>query len=140
MKLNLAIPKFIRFAIVGVVNTVIDLSILNILILIFGLSQPFLFPFYKGFSFICAFLNSYFMNKNFTFRSKENKKYTFYIFCFFSFVGFLMNVIFSSLLFFTLISSHIFLNTHIIATFSGIFGTIVGLIINYLSYNNLVFK
>ena len=74
MKFNLVIPKFIRFAIVGVINTIIDLGLLNILISIFGLAQPFLFSFYKGISFIiCALLNSYFMNKRFTFKVKENK-------------------------------------------------------------------
>lgn len=140
MKFNLVIPKFIRFAIVGVINTIIDLGLLNILISIFGLAQPFLFSFYKGISFICALLNSYFMNKRFTFKVKENKKYTFHLFIFFSLVGFIINVVSSSLLFYILSANQISLNTYIIATLSGIFGTILGFLINYINYNYFVFK
>lgn len=140
MKFNLVIPKFIRFVVVGIINTSIDLGLLNILIAIFGVSQPFLFSFYKAISFIFALLNSYFMNKSFTFKIEENKRQTFYLFIFFSLIGLMVNVVSSSLLFYFLSSSHISFNTHIVATFSGIFGAILGLLINYINYNYFVFK
>lgn len=140
MLLNIKIPRLVRFAIVGTINTVVDLGVLNILIYIFGLTQPYIFPLYKGISFTCAFMNSYFMNKNFTFKDRKKRKYNFYSFTFFSLISLLINVLSSSFLFYLLSSNYIFLNTHPIATLSGIFGAILGLFINYLSYNYLVFK
>jgi len=140
MIFNFKIPKFIRFALVGVVNTLIDLGVLNLLIFIFGVVQPLSFSFFKGISFVCALVNSYFMNKNFTFESKENSSKTFSLFVFYSLVGFVVNVASSSMMFSFLISSQIHLNTHLLATISGIFGTALGLSVNYISYNFLVFK
>lgn len=133
-------PKIIRFAAVGVANTVIDLGILNILIFIFGLTQPFLFSFYKSTSFICALLNSYFMNKSFTFGIKESKQKTFYLFVFFSLIGFMVNVTSSSFVFYALSSLGKDYAVHFLATISGIAGTVLGLSINYLSYKYIVFK
>lgn len=132
-------PRFVRFMVVGVVNTAIDLGVLNILIVIFGLTQPFLFSFYKSISFICALLNSYFMNKSFTFGIKENKQKTFYLFILFSLIGFMVNVTSSSLVFYALSLSKYY-SVHLLATISGIAGTILGLFINYLSYKYIVFK
>jgi putative flippase GtrA len=140
MKFNFKIPKFIRFALVGVVNTLIDLGILNLLIFIFGVVQPLSFSIFKGISFVCALVNSYFMNKNFTFESKENSPKTFSLFVFYSLIGFLVNVASSSFMFSFLEGSQLDLNTHILATISGIFGTVLGLAVNYISYNFLVFK
>lgn len=133
-------PKFVRFVVVGIVNTAIDLGVLNILIVIFGLAQPSLFSFYKSASFICALINSYFMNKSFTFGIKENKQKTFYLFIFFSLIGFMVNVTSSSLVFYALSSLSKDYSVHFLATISGIAGTVLGLSINYLSYKYIVFK
>lgn len=137
MKL-LSLPKFIRFAIVGVINTAVDLGILNILIGIFGLTQHFSFSLHKSVSFVCALLNSYFMNKSFTFEMKENSKKTFYLFVFYSLIGFVVNVASSSFIFYLLSVGQI--NTHIVASVSGLVGTAFGLLVNYICYNFLVFK
>src|SRR4051812_2640671 len=96
------IPKFIRFGMVGTANTVIDLSILYVLIALFGTK---LFPFYKGISFMCALLNSYFMNKRYTFQFKKEQSRTFLPFIFFSLVAFIINIASASMLFYAL-SSH----------------------------------
>lgn len=140
MKSNLVIPKFIRFLIVGIANTAIDLGLLNILIAVFGLAQPFLFSLYKGVSFFCALLNSYYLNKNFTFKFRENRKRTFPLFILFSLTAFLVNVISASLLFHLLSSGQFSASPHLVATASGLFGAILGLFVNYSSYNYLVFK
>jgi putative flippase GtrA len=140
MKFNIKFPKFIRFALVGVVNTFIDLGFLNMLIFVFGLGHPYLFSVYKGFSFVCALINSYFMNRSFTFESKENSKKTFYLFVFYSLIGFVVNVASSSLVFYILSSQYIAINAHVSATLSGLIGTVLGLLVNYICYNFLVFK
>src|SRR4051812_9757892 len=36
--------RFFKFALVGALNTAIDLGILNLLIVLFGQKQPYLFP------------------------------------------------------------------------------------------------
>lgn len=61
-----------RFCIVGVINTVVDIVVLNGLILITGTghSGP-LFTAYKTISFIAALLNSYYMNARWTFAADD---------------------------------------------------------------------
>lgn len=140
MLFNLRYSKFVRFVFVGVVNTLIDLGVLNLLVFLFGVTSPLSFSFYKSVSFVCALVNSYFLNKNFTFQFKENNMRTFYSFVLFSLVGFSVNVIFSGLSFSIISTYQIFSDLHVIATVSAIVGTILGFIINYVSYNYLVFK
>jgi putative flippase GtrA len=134
------ISRFARFAIVGGVNTAVDLGVLNLLIALFGVANPFIFSIYKGISFVCAVVNSYFMNKYFTFGHRQNSRKIFYVFVFFSLIGFVINVTISSVVFYVLgFYSHIF-SDHIIATISGIIGNIFGLAINYINYSYFVFK
>lgn len=57
-----------RFVIVGVVNTAVDIVVLNLLILIAGTGHTGpLFTVFKTISFIAALLNSYWMNSKWTF-------------------------------------------------------------------------
>jgi len=65
------IYQFIRFVFVGGINTVLDLAVLNLLVYVFAVTNPFIFSVCKGISFIVAVTNSYFMNKYFTFAKKE---------------------------------------------------------------------
>lgn len=62
-----------RFCIVGVVNTAVDIVVLNLLIFIAGTghSGP-LFTVFKTISFVAALLNSYWMNSKWTFAEESN--------------------------------------------------------------------
>ncbi len=67
-----------KFAVVGVINTVIDVAILNFLVLIIGFrAQIQILGIYflvaNFISVTIAMINSYFMNKYWTFQSKEKK-------------------------------------------------------------------
>ena len=66
-----------RFCIVGVVNTVIDIVVLNLLILVTGTghSGP-LFTAFKTISFGAALLNSFFMNSRWTFACESASRPT----------------------------------------------------------------
>jgi putative flippase GtrA len=57
-----------RFCVVGVVNTAVDIVVLNLLILIAGTGHTGpLFTVFKTVSFFAALLNSYWMNSKWTF-------------------------------------------------------------------------
>lgn len=61
-----------RFCIVGVINTAVDIVVLNGLIFLTGTGHTGpLFTFYKTISFAAALLNSYYMNSKWTFAGGD---------------------------------------------------------------------
>jgi putative flippase GtrA len=66
--------QFSKFVIVGIINTGIDFAILNLLIFTTGKSSGIYYPIFKSISFTAAVINSYFMNKYWTFASHGNAK------------------------------------------------------------------
>ncbi|MBI1888996.1 MAG: GtrA family protein [Candidatus Spechtbacteria bacterium] len=67
------LPQFYKFVLVGMLNTLLDLSVLNALIVMSGISQGWHFSVFKGVSFAAAVVHSYFWNKFWTFGKKENR-------------------------------------------------------------------
>lgn len=64
-----------RFVIVGVINTVVDLGVLNILIQVTHTGERGLpFMLVKTTSFMVAVMNSYFLNRSWTFRATGRQK------------------------------------------------------------------
>ena len=63
--------QFYKFVLVGVMNTLFDLSILNGLIVFTGIAAGWHFSLFKGISFGIVVINSYFWNKFWTFKKKE---------------------------------------------------------------------
>jgi putative flippase GtrA len=134
------IYRFIRFGIVGGINTLLDLIVLNSLVYILSVTNPFVFSICKGISFFLALINSYFMNKYFTFAKKESKKNDFYKFIFFSLIGFIVNILASSFSFYLLTSYSNIFSVYVIVTLSGIIGALFSLTVNYFSYSYFIFK
>ena len=66
--------QFGKFAETGVLNTLIDMGILNGLIWLTGITSGGLMALFNVFSFSCATVNSYFWNKFWTFEDKEKVK------------------------------------------------------------------
>lgn len=69
--------QFYKFALVGVLNTLLDLAVLNALIALSSIVAGWEFSAFKGLSFAIAVTNSYFWNKFWTFAhagSKEKKQ------------------------------------------------------------------
>ncbi|MBV9073955.1 MAG: GtrA family protein [Acidobacteria bacterium] len=63
-----------RFGVVGVLNTVVDLAVLNLLIFTTGTGTTgLMYAVYKTVAFVCAVLNSYLMNRAWTFQSVPSK-------------------------------------------------------------------
>src|SRR3989338_10168961 len=81
-----------RFAIVGVLNTIVDFAIFNLLISYVGVAEGILADVFKGISFVVAVVNSYYWNKYWTFQVKEKVKSEVLEFLMISLVGFALNV------------------------------------------------
>jgi putative flippase GtrA len=147
-----------RFIIVGIINTAIDLAVLNLLIAISHKGQSgFYYSFFKGVSFLVAVTNSYFMNKNWTFaaagkasnnavhnisRAAQAKKSKIGIeraeFLLISIVGFFVNDLAAS--FFVNTGSPQASLQKIWPTVAALLATAFGLVWNYIGYKYLVFK
>jgi len=60
-----------KYLIVGVLNTLVDFGVLNLLIYLTNIAAGFGFSVFKAISFIVAVINSFFWNKYWTFENKE---------------------------------------------------------------------
>lgn len=68
------IRQIIRFGVVGVINTVVDLAVLNVLIALTHTGRTgAMFAVYKTIAFAAAVLNSYLMNRSWTFERATHK-------------------------------------------------------------------
>jgi putative flippase GtrA len=66
--------QILRFGAVGAINTVVDLSVLNVLIVFTHTGRAgAMFALFKSIAFGCAVLNSYLMNRSWTFARIEQK-------------------------------------------------------------------
>lgn len=88
-----------RFALVGALNTFVDLGVLNLLILFSGISSGVLYSVFKGIAFLLATVNSYYWNKYWTFgkTKKSPGAREFSKFLVTVFIGFGLNVGIASL-------------------------------------------
>ena len=132
--------QFGKFAAVGALNTLIDLGLLNLLILLTGISAGIYFSVFKAFSFLIAITNSYFWNKFWTFQSKQPLNVREYVrFLFFTVIGFLINVSVASFL--VSVVGPLFGTTPIQwANVGALAATLVTLMWNFLAYRYVVFK
>jgi putative flippase GtrA len=62
--------KVVRFGVVGVANTMIDFAVLNLLLALFGVTRGWPLVLCNAAAFLGASLNSYFLNKKWTFAQK----------------------------------------------------------------------
>src|SRR5688500_904179 len=69
---NQVIDQILRFGIVGVLNTAVDLGVLNTLIFLNPSGRAgWLYAVFKTIAFLVAVTNSYLLNRRFTFRSEK---------------------------------------------------------------------
>ena len=60
-----------KFLLVGALNTLIDLGVLNFLMWISGIYTGIFYSIFKAISFLIATINSYLWNKHWTFEKRE---------------------------------------------------------------------
>lgn len=130
--------QFIIFSFIGIINTIVDLFVLNILILIFNNSLLWQFPIFKGISFIFACSLSYLLNSYFTFKDKNLNLFKYFKFITASLSGVFINILFSTIFFLYL--KDINYSTIIKSTVSAIVGSIVSFIWNYFIYKKFIFN
>lgn len=146
--LKKTIKQFIKFALIGVLNTLVDLVVLNIETLITGIKDGPGFAVQKGVSFLVAVTGSYFFNKYWAFQdtSKKQQGKKFSQFLAISVIGMLINVTTA-----TITATYIkpvvnewlqlaFLTDQIWVNIAALTGTAVGLIWNFIGYKLIVFK
>ena len=84
--------QLFRFGTVGIANTLIDFAVLNALVILFAHPTGSLLLVCNAVSFICASLNSYFANRNWTFAGNHDASAgEFGIFLVISLIGLLLN-------------------------------------------------
>ena len=132
--------EFVKFFLVGVLNTFLDLGILNFLVLISGFTSGFYYSFFKSISFLIAASNSYFWNKVWVFESKEkNVKKESAKFLLVSIGGLIINVGIASLI---VAFGKNFLNIplRILGNFGAIGAVFGSMFWNFFGYKFFVFK
>ncbi len=87
--------QFGKFIVVGGLNTFLDLGVLNLLIILTGITAGYGFSIFKATSFIVSVINSFFWNKLWTFNAQKGNFLTFFLV---NLGGFLINVGVASLL------------------------------------------
>lgn len=135
------INQIVKFAIVGVVNTVVDLYVLNVLIGATNSGRSgWLYALFQGIAFIAALINSYYMNKYWTFSGQgtSNRAIEVSEFTIISIIGFLLNVGSASLV--ATFVPPIIVSAALWPSAAALVGTAVGLVWNFLGYKFVVFE
>lgn len=137
------IPVFLqvaKFAAVGGLNTLLDLGVLNVLILISGVATGYWYPMFKGISFVIANINSYFWNKHWTFGVSDSANIKeFSQFLTVSIIGFGINVSIASLIV-NIIGAPENISPERWANIGALSATIISLVWNFIGYKFFVFK
>ena len=133
-----------KFILVGGLNTLVDLGVLNLLIWFSGINAGWFYSAFKGISFVVAVVNSYFWNKFWTFRKTENQDDKieggeFIKFFFVSAVGFVINVGSASFIV-NFIGPLAGFSQNLWANIGALLAGFIGLAWNFLGYKFIVFK
>jgi len=139
-----------RFLLVGGSNTLVDITILNVLTAATQQYAGVWFPMFKGISFLVAVVNSYFWNKYWTFAEQKNGKQNtnqalgqkgkeFAQFVVVSGIGFLLNVATATVVV-NVIGPQFDISEKAWGTMGALAGTLVVLTWNFLGYKFIVFR
>ncbi|MBF0538458.1 MAG: GtrA family protein [Nitrospirae bacterium] len=135
-----------RFAIIGVLNTLVDLVVLNAETLLTGVRHGLPFALQKGASFMVAVFFSYYFNKRWTFEDRSTgegrKKLAQFIVV--SAIGMALNVTVATLAVTLakspLVANYINIHAQVMVNIAALCGTASGLLWNFIGYKVWVFK
>lgn len=132
--------QFGKFAAVGVLNTMVDLGILNLEIVIFGTPAAWPYRIFKTISFLAATTNSFLWNKFWTFNSSEpanpSQTVKFYLV---AVGGFLLNVGIASYVF-SGVARPLSVSPNLWANIGAIAGYASAFLWDFFGYKYFVFK
>ncbi len=130
-----------RFIVIGILNTLVDFAVLNLLLYIFSFVGLKFYPIFKSISFILAVMNSYYFNKYWVFLS--HSKPTFHEsskFFIVNITGLFLNLGASSLGILFTLSLFPDISRLLVANIGAFCGTATVAVMNFLSYKHLVFR
>lgn len=134
-------PQVIRFGVVGLGNTLVDLAFLNLALFALGGTErhPFIFPLAATLSFIVATLNSFYWNHVWTFRAHGNQtRMVLPRFYAVTVTGFLINVGLSTFLVWW--APLVFIAPTLWANIAKVIAAGVSMIVNFAGYKGIVFR
>lgn len=139
------VKQFSKFIIVGGVNTGIDFAVLNVLIYLTGITKGWELFVLNSISFSVAVVNSYYMNKRWTFKEAaagivdKNAAVQFSQFFIVSVIGITINgLILTSVT--TLVTAPFGMSEQLWANFAKLVATGISLVWNFIGYKLFVFK
>ena len=137
---NLAVVlrQAVKFVLVGGLNTLIDLGILYLLMKITGIEKGLGWSIFKGVSFTAAVINSYILNKFWTFKATGSFGKFFII----SLIGFAINVGVASLVVNVIGNPFVYsgISDKLWAIAGSIIATFCTMAWNFIGYKFIVFK
>lgn len=129
--------RFAKFSIIGSLNFLVDIIILNSLSYITGFNKGFFAAVFSAISFLIANINSYYFNRKWTFKdNSENSRYK--VFLTVSIIGVFINVI--VVYGFTEYLSQPYFSDTVWMNISKIIATGLVVFFNYFSYKKYVFN
>ncbi|MBF0519407.1 MAG: GtrA family protein [Nitrospirae bacterium] len=143
-RMRLGIRQFVRFALIGALNTIVDIAILNLETFVTGLKTGTPFAVQKALSFIVAVIFSYYLNKRWAFEYKSEKgsggKLSHFVAV--SLIGMAVNVASASFVVNVVRPwlNLIWIGDQIWVNIGSLCGTACGLLLNFLGYKFFVFK
>ncbi|GAC1414057.1 MAG: hypothetical protein NVSMB66_6940 [Candidatus Doudnabacteria bacterium] len=138
---NKLFTQIYRFIVVGVINTGIDLIVLNILIVLSGKGKEGVYyTVFKSISFLVSVTASFFMNKYWTFvgEGKNSEILELSEFAIISLIGFVINVGVATLI--IKFISPLPVLAKYWPSVAALGGTAIGLIWNFFGYKYVVFE
>lgn len=132
--------QFVKFSVVGFLNTSLDFSVLNFLSYLTGIYSGFNIIFLNSVSFFIAIINSYFWNKYWTFNQSSGVKgEEFLKFFVVGFGGLVLNsfLVYAITTFIPLFDG---LTPQLLENLAKILATVVSLVWNFIGFKFFVFK
>ncbi|MCK5123185.1 MAG: GtrA family protein [Candidatus Pacebacteria bacterium] len=128
--------RFVKFSIVGAINFFIDFFILNLLSFVTGVNKGIFAAGFSGVSFLIANINSYYLNRRWTFKSSNNSNYKAFLVV--SIFGVVINI--SIIYIFTTFVCQDYFSDIVWLNVSKIIATGFVMFFNYFGYKKFVFK
>ena len=130
----------IKFVLVGILNTAIDFGVLNLLILITGITGGWAIAPLNAISFLCAATNSYLWNKFWTFKAKggvAGKEFSQFLIISLIGIGINTGIVVAGT---SLVSPLFGLSSKVWVNLIKVLATGVSMVWNFLGYKFIVFK
>ncbi len=134
--------RFIKFAFVGAINTLVDLGVLTVLLFVLGTDwSPYSYPILKSVSFLVAVVNSYAWNRKWVFKQQGTTTKTEAVsFLLVSLIGILLNTLIATGVFWLGLYIWPQVNVVMLGDVAGVVGTLCVMLSNYFGYKYLVFR